>query len=603
MNRNNRDLSYTERDYEGLKDQLEILAEKYFPSTFKDFSDYSIETMIMEMVAYTGDVLNFYMDDRFRQNFAQYVDDPESIYRLAKSRGHNPVTVNVAFGEVELSQLTTATLDGGEYIPNLDDCATIRSNSYFSDVSRTTLYTLIDNVDMSKYDRYEVVEETNDVPVLFRVYKKAKVRSGERKTKRIEVGSSSAYPEYYIDDDVAFIISVEDSDDNHWYQVDFLSQDTIFEKVDIENFSEEYNQYKDQTPFILKSKKVSRRYVIDNKSDGKSYIKFGSGIDNIDNSYKNLSTEDLLTTNQLSMVDESQNFSIESFLNYDSFGLRPTNTTLNVVYVKSNGEEENVNSNSVRTIVNMNATFPNVVSEDIEESFEVINPDPIIGGSYNEINKVKSDINEALYTQRRCVTIKDYIIRSKLMPPSFGKIEKVFAERSNDEGAKAVNLYTLSKNIDGHLTNTNIATKENLSRYLQEFKIASDRVNIIDPFIINIGVEFEFLSKSGYNNDQVLLNISRKVEQYFNINNREINQPILIGELIQEMDSAEGVVMVTNIQIVNKHNSENGYSPVKYDTSVNGENYDEKRRVIYPPLDVGIFEMRYPTIDIIGKPS
>lgn len=603
MKRNNRDLSYTERDYEGLKNQLKILAEKYFPSTFRDFSDYSVETMLMEMIAYTGDVLNFYLDDRFKQNFIQYATDPESVFRLAKSRGYKPQTVSVSYGEVELSQLVEAVSDAqGGFIPDVNQCAVVKSGAYFSDSSQSTTYTLLDNCDMENYDRFELVEESGGVPTFFRVYKSVKVRSGEKKTKRIEITSTDPYPEFLVDSNVAFINSIVDSDGNTWYEVDFLAQDTIFENHDISDFSSEYEQFKEDTPFILKAKRVSRRFVTDHKSDGKCYIKFGSGIDNVDDSYKNLSAEDLLTTNSLSKLNESRTFTIDTFLQGDSFGLRPSNTILTVEYIRSRGEEETARSGSVNFIVNITPTFSEVVPELIKNSFEVNNPKPILGGSFNNIEKIRNESYEAFYTQRRCVTVKDYILRSKLMPSKFGKIEKVFVERNDRGGYKSVNIYPLSIDSEGNFVSCNDATKQNLMSYLKEFKIASDRINIFDPYIINIGIKFSFLSKKGFDKDQVLLNISKKVEEYFNRDKIELNQPILLGDLIQYMDSAEGVIMVSDVQIINKYDSNEGYSPVIFDTSVNGENFDTKKKILYPPLDIGIFELKKPLVDIIGKP-
>jgi len=600
-----RDTSFIERDYEGLKNELLILAKKYFPSTFQEFSEYSIETMLMELIAYTGDITNFYIDDRFRQNFLQYATDLESIYRISKSRGYKPQTVSVAYGNVEFSQLTGAKLNVNmDHVPDEDDCAVIKSGAIISDVSKSATFTTLESCDFKNYDRYEVVERTNNVPVKFRVYKKVKVRSGNVKTRQLDIGTPDKYPSFFIDNNVAFIIDISDSNGNHWYEVDFLSQDTIFEGIDIENHTEEYEQYKNQTPYILTTKKISRRFTTDHTTDGKCYIKFGSGVDGIDNKLRNLSSEDLLTTNDLSKITESETFSIENFLRSDSFGLIPTNTTLYVKYVKSNGNEENVSSNTITNIVHIIPTFSTAVSEEIRDSIEVNNDESILGGAFNNnIEKIRNESQEAFFTQKRCVTAKDYMIRSKMMPSKYGKISKVFVEKDHiHSGSKGVNIYVLSEDINGNLVLANKATKQNLINYLKEFKMASDRITVLDPFIINIGVDFKFMASSGYDNDEVLLNISRRVEEFLHHDNFELNQPIIVSKLIQEMDKAEGVVSITDLNIVNKYNEGEGYSNVKYDTSINGENYDNNKRILYPALDVSIFELRYPLEDITGKP-
>ena len=589
---NKRDLSYTERDYEGLKNQLQSLAEQYFPSTFKDFSEYSVETMLMEMVAYTGDVLNFYLDDRFRQVFVQHANDIESVFRLAKSRGYKPNTVSIAYGEVRLSQEVDAL--NGEV--DLSKCSVVYSGAKVSDRSRNRIYTTLEQCNFKKYTDAEVIEESAGVPTRYRVSKNVKVRSGEEATKRIEISATDPYPTFLLDSDVAYVTSIEDSDGNHWFQVDYLAQDTIFEGSEIENYDNITDQIKDQTPFVLNARRVSRRYEVDHNSDGKCYLKFGSGVDIIDETSNSLSAEDLLTTNNIAQSIEGASFSIDNFLRSDSFGIRPYNTTLFVKYVKSRGEEENINSNRVNEILNLSNDLD--LSNDV---YSVTNPNPITGGSFNNnIEKIKSESSEAFFTQRRCVTTKDYILRTKLLPSIYGNISKVYAERDfKNIGSKGVNLYVLSKDIDGNLQQSNNITKNNLRKYLREYKISSDRVNILDPFIINIGIDFKFLSKSGFNNDEVLLNISREVAEYFNTEDRELNEPIIVGELIQKMDNAEGVVSITDIQIINKFSQE--YSNVVYDTSVNGENFDNDKMILYPPLDVGIFELKFPSEDIRGE--
>lgn len=606
---NKRQFKYLSRDYEGLKSDLLSLSKQYFPSFFTDFNEYTIETMLAEQMAYVGDNLNFYIDDRYRQMFRQYATDPEAIFRIAKSMGYKPQTVSVAFGKVELSQIVPAILNGSDYEPDVDFAGVVSKGSVFSDSLRSNFYTLLSDCNMGEYDSYVLESESGGVPESYRIYKSANVRSGDIKEKNIDVDEFQRFLEINLDNNVAFIESIVDADNNTWYEVDFLAQDTVFEEISVNKISSSVPS-DGLTSSALKTKRVSRRFVVDHKSDGRCVLQFGSGVDFEDEGFNALGSEDLLTTNELSRLNLQTNFTIENFLKNDSFGLVPNNTTLRVRYITSKGDEENVNSNTVVNITDANVDFSQTVPENVENSFQVNNPQPIIGASFlNNPEKVRQESFEAIYTQRRCVTAKDFSLRSKLLPKRFGSIDKVYVEKNYDYDSrvdkgfqqKSINIHVVSKDRDDHLVATNDIGKENLKNYLSEFRMISDTINILDGYIINIGVDFDFISEKSYNADEVLFNISEKVEEFFNVNRWELNQPIVLEELRRKMFEAEGALSITNVDFTCKFDTEQGYSGVYYDVSVNGSNFDSQRGILYPPADIGIFELKYPPQDIRGK--
>jgi hypothetical protein len=200
------------------------------------------------------------------------------------------------------------------------------------------------------------------------------------------------------------------------------------------------------------------------------------------------------------------------------------------------------------------------------------------------------------------------------MPARFGTVAKAYA--INDEqlntvltlqnnqfvensiNPTAINLYTLGYNKSKKLTTLNSTTKDNLARYLEQYRLMTDDINILDAFIINIGVKLDISVFKNYNMKDVLARSIDAVQDFFNIDKWTINQPIVLSDLIYEIGSVEGVQTVKNIQIFNKYQFKDGldYQPYRYDMSdatVNG--------VIYPSLDPSIFELRYPQTDIIGN--
>ena len=156
------------------------------------------------------------------------------------------------------------------------------------------------------------------------------------------------------------------------------------------------------------------------------------------------------------------------------------------------------------------------------------------------------------------------------------------------------------------LTQINLAVKQNLKRYLSQYRLMTDAVNIKNAWIINIGVRFNFICRAGFNKEEVTLRCIEKVREFFNIDRWQINQPIIIAELAYELSVVDGVGAIvpptldnpknTSVVIFNKYRRADGYSGNIYDT-----NYATKDGIVYPSLDPSIFELKFPTLDVEGK--
>ena len=86
----NRDVNYINKDFSQFREQLINYAQTYFPQTYTDFSDTSPGMMFMEQAAYVGDVLSFYLDNQFQENFLQYARRSNNIYDLAYMFSYRP---------------------------------------------------------------------------------------------------------------------------------------------------------------------------------------------------------------------------------------------------------------------------------------------------------------------------------------------------------------------------------------------------------------------------------------------------------------------------------------------------------------------------------
>ena len=204
-------------------------------------------------------------------------------------------------------------------------------------------------------------------------------------------------------------------------------------------------------------------------------------------------------------------------------------------------------------------------------------------------------------SQKRSVTADDYLIRALSMPSDYGSVSKAFIEQPKLTDAQVstietLNLYVLSLNSQDQLSNATETLKNNLRTYLSQYRMIGDNIEIRDAFIINIGVDFEIIVLPEYNNNEVLLACITALQNYFQLDKWQINQPILLRDLYILLDRISGVQSVKSVSISNKAGTNSGYSQYAYDITGATQN-----QVIYPSLDPSIFEVKYPNLDIKGK--
>ena len=160
-----------------------------------------------------------------------------------------------------------------------------------------------------------------------------------------------------------------------------------------------------------------------------------------------------------------------------------------------------------------------------------------------------------------------------------------------------IDMYVLAFNANGNLTTANPSLKQNLSTYLSQFRTIGDSVAIKDAFVVNIGVDFEIITLPNFNNSDVLRRCIISLQQYFNILNWQINEPIIYRDINVLLDKIEGVQIVKNLSITNKTGpGGSGYSIYAYDTLGATVN-----QVVYPSIDPMIFEVKFPNSDIKGR--
>ncbi len=599
----------------------------YYPNTYSDFNEASPGMMFIEMASYLGDVLSFYIDNSFKENLMAYAEQTPNIVTIAQFLGYKPKLISVATTEAELSIIVPAKLENGEYVPDSKYLVKVGLGSTFStNEANSVSFRLVEPVDFSDITTQDYVINSFDIsgnPDDFVVVKKCKLVAGTEKTVDFSFTSAQRFTTKQIEDDnVVGILGVVDSSNNKWYEVDYLAQDVIMDDLELAD----NNESGIMPSAGLRLRKAPRRFITRINRDLKTELIFGSGVTN-DSDEDVLVDSRQIATNQYgsTIVNSVANIAVNNFnfLNSTAYGLAPSNTTLTVTYLVGGGVESNCNANTIVNVDNLvvqNDTTAYSPAETVAfnatlQTVEINNPLPATGGGQGDsIEEIRENALMFFNAQNRVVTMEDYVVRSYALPPKYGTVAKAYAIRDEQLNAvltlqdnqfvenavnpTAVNLYTLGYNKNKKLATLNTSVKENLARYIEQYRLLTDDVNILDAFVINIGVRFDITVFRNYNMKDVLARSIDTIQQFFDVDKWVINQPIIIADLIYQIGSVEGVQNVGSVEIFNKYQFKDGldYHPYRYniaDATMNG--------VVYPSLDPSIFELRYPQNDIIGN--
>lgn len=649
FNANTKDINYLNRDFNSLKQQLMDFAKQYYPQSYKDFSDSSPGQIFMDQAAYVGDVLSYYTDQQFFESFIQFAQDRRNIVNLSKFLGYKPKVSSASSTKVDIFQLLPSKKDkDNQYSPDERYCLVLAPYSQLNSVSGID-FIIEESIDFSQdtiFSPREITVFNRDntgAPQFYLIKKTAQAYSGTVVSKQFSVGAGTPFYTIGLNEtNVLKIISVVDSNNNNYYEVNYLAQDTI--PIEVDNVpinNQTLSQYRNETPKILKYLRTEKRFVTVVDENNKTYLQFGANIENYENTViiPNPSNVGVGLSN-LKNLDISLDGT--NVLKTNSYGTSPSNTTLTITYIVGGGLNSNVNSgeiSKIRAVNYLNDVTSLTDSEvilfnNIKNSLRVNNIEASTGGGDAETDEqIRQNAILNFSSQNRMVTDEDFLLRVCSMPPQFGSIAKVYVQsnltrqvqyngliggivdqnnnsslnltplnpldrrkflQSNNQFTN--NLYVLGYDSNKKLTNINEATLLNLINYLENYKILTDKINIIDGYIINIGVDFKITVFKGFNKSEVLNNCIQSVKNFFNTDNWTFNQPINLSQINFEIMQNEGVQSVTDISIKNLTIDDGNYSKIAYNIDIATQN-----NIVYPAKDPAIFEVKYPNNDIKGS--
>ena len=605
-----RNINYINKDFGTFRNQLINYSQTYFPSTYTDFTNSSVGMMFIEQAAYIGDVLSFYMDNQIQENFLQYARQPDNLYDMAYMYGYKPKVTGLAEVDIDFYQQVPAKLSGSEYIPDYDYALYIPSNTQVSTTGGSVVnFTIQDPVDFSISSSLDQTSETIAAlslgnPSYYLLKKTRKAYSGTITSTQFSVGAPQEFLTFDINDsNIAGILDVTDSDGEKWYEVDYLGQELIYDSLRNTNINDPNSSLDTDAPFLLQTKQVQNRFATRFLNATTLQIQFGSGnpADTTEEVIPNPFNVGLglpFEQNKLTAA-----YSPTNFIFTNTYGVSPTNTTLTIRYYTGGGVQSNVLANTTTNLNTSGIKFiqgglNSVTAQYVFDSLASTNPKGASGGKDGDtIEEIRQNSISNFTTQLRNVTADDYLVRALSMPSKYGKISKAYTQKPKaDEANTTLDLYVLTEDANNKLTVASDTIKNNLKKYIEQYRMIGDTISIKDAFVVNFSVDFEIITYPNFNSNEVLESCIVALQTYFNIDRWQIAQPIIIPDLFVLLDQLDGVQTVKNVFINNKTGTTKGYSQWAYDMKGANQN-----GTIFPSLDPSIFELRYPNTDIKGR--
>jgi len=611
-----RDIRYIDRDFNTIRASLIQYSKTYFPNTFNDFTDTSTGMLFMEMAAYVGDVLSFYLDNQIQETFIQKARQTTNLYALAYSLGYVPKVTTTATTMISFYQQVPAILSASVYVPDFDYSVIIPENTQItSNVNSSQKFLIEDAVDFSASSSLDptevsVYQISGLNPTYFLLKKNRKSISATINTEILTFTNAIKFDTKTIKAaNIIGILDVTDTNGNTWYEVPNLAQENVFNSIRNTNTNDPNYSVDTEVPYILELKTVQRRFAARFMDSGSLQLQFGAGstqstteeiIPNPDNVGLGLPFERTKLTTAFSPVN---------FVFTNTYGIAPYNTSLSVRYLTGGGAQANVEAGSLTQVDDTNIVFinPNLsnttLANQIFDSVAANNVLAADGGMDGDtVEEIRQNSLGNFQNQLRTVTTQDYLVRALSMPANLGVIAKAHAQPQKigdyqaGELPTVLDLYILSYNINKQLRTASALLKRNLQTYLSEYRMINDSINIKDAYIINIGVNFDIIVAPNFNNSETITKCIDSLSSYFSIDKWQINEPILMKNLFILLDKVQGVQTVQNVEIVNLTGASLGYSDFAYD--VTGATIDN---VVYPSIDPMVFEVKNPNQDILGR--
>ena len=590
----NRDINYLSKDFSSIKADLIDYVKRHFPSDWRDFNDASGGMALLELMAYVGYVLSFNIDRQVNEAYINRAVEIKNIVSLSQNFGYTPKNTTPAIVNLSVS----ADMDdstSSETLFKLKKGATV-----FSNFEPVVSFETLSDLDFSQPQNRTV--ETAGGTTTVSISGVSAV-AGISKTFNYTVEDAIKFLKVTLpDSNINEVVSVSARDGSEYFQVDNLATDTIFT-------GEVYTDSSSgDAAYIMKLRRVPKRYVVEREPTGLTSIRFGPGVLMEEDSEIIPNPNDFVLPPTLRGSPSGfapAAINSTNFLKTKTLGVAPQNTILTVNYRTGGGVSTNVGPKTLTRFVSKQIVFdtPNLTSisaiptTNIFDSIACNNYEQASGGEEAEtVSSIRENAVANVGSQMRCVTLQDYQARIMAMPAQFGTVFRSFV-RKEPNNSLGVELFLITRNTQGQLTFPSSVIKNNIESYIKRFRSFSDTVILRSGMVVNFGVNFTIVPQPDVNSQEALMECILLLQRIFDTASTNFNDSIVVPDAQARLQSLQKVMSVPELSIYNRVGVVNGrnYSGTEFNIKANMNS-----GIIKFPQNV-VWELKYPNFDIIGR--
>jgi hypothetical protein len=591
-------IRYSSRDFESIKTDLIEFAKRYYPDSYRDFNEASFGSLMLDSVAYVGDIISFYLDYQANESFLSTAVEYNNVRKLAEQNGYKFRGPSTSSGLAQFFVLVPALAASPVSGPDPAYIPVLKKNSTFAS-SNNAVFTLLDDVRFDTTDTEIVparVNTTTGQPTYYALKKSGVVISGRMTTETVDIGAAEKFKRApLLGRNINEIMTVFDSQGHEYYEVDYLTQNVVYKEI------ENKGSDREQVPSILRPFSVPRRFTFETTQEGTSYLQFGSGAESELTSPAYAEPNTILLQRYGRSYETEQDFDPNKLLNSDKLGIAPSSTTLEVTYRFNDSTTVNVPATRLNRILTPIFEFTSefTLNSDavtaVKTSLEVSNEEPIVGqSSLQSSDEIRKRSMSYFASQNRAVTQQDVEAVCYAMPAKFGSIVRAGAYKDSNSFKRNINLYVLTEDFAGKLIAPSGLMKDNLKNWLNRYKMIHDTVDILDGLIVNYAVEFTILVDRHMDREVVLAEAKRTLANHLS-RPGFFGQNVSISEMYSVLNKqVRGVIDAKGIRLIPRlggNYSSNGFDFVTA-LSVDGT-------YMVVPKNV-CMELKYSDVDVIG---
>lgn len=604
-----RQRTYLGRDFDSLRALLLDYARQYYPNQIQDFSEASVGGLFLDMAAYVGDNMSFYLDHLYGElNYETAVENINIERALINAgipiNGASPASTAITV------YIEAPVLNADDEGPNPALLPVIKEGCIFSAKNGTQFILTEDiefavdtfsngNYSLNQNASQKVGRRRPDGKIISYILSLPGICvSGTEATETFPMGDFQQFKKIPLtNSNITEIIKVYDGYGNNYYEVGALSHDVVYKNV------LNTNKDNDLVKSTLRVIPAPYRFVKNTSiTSRKTILTFGGGnADSMDDDVIPDPSEFAIAFPYSSKTVPRLPVNPEKLLTNNTLGVTAANTNLTIIYRYGGGLSHNVPAGTITTINNLEINFPsnpsNSDSANIINSIEIVNFEQASGGEDALTSQeLVALIPSVKNSQQRLVTKEDLLARVYTMPSNFGRVFRAAVVNSANNPL-ATQLFIASRDSQQRLINSPDSLKLNLRNYLNSYRMISDSIDILDAKIINLQLKFSIVIDPSLNRTTVLTSVLNKLQNKFNVKMMYIDQPIIISDVVNTIFTVQGVISVDNVKFINVSGIVNNklYSETSHDVA----SYT-KRQLLFPPPG-GIFEIRYPDVDIIAQ--